>query len=466
MAFTVGDTLDISGVFVNYLSLAPGVTVQCSSNSPFVQMLDSTASLGDINTLDSANNSSNPFRALILSGAPVNHKVEFTLRINTSSGYQWLEYISLMVNVDYLNIAVNMVSTSITSRGNIGFNSVSSGQGLGFVYNAQNLLFEAGLMIASSPASVSDRVRGAAGGVDADLLSVVNIHPLIPSVVSDFDCEGVFNDSGAVNPIPVKVIQRAFAWDTPGNDKYVRFDYEIVNNGNAPLNGLYAGIFADWDIMNASLNKADTDLQNRLGYCFSSQAQGLYAAIQLLSPQPVNIYGIDLLSGGAGGVNLADGYDAQEKYTSLSTQRVQAGTGGSGNDVAQVVSAGPFNLNPADTMKLAFAVHAGESLSQIQSSAQNALIQYNGSPVGAARAQFFSPVNLYPNPAGDFTILSHQGVVSAELFNSSGTRVKLMMESHQGFSKILTSHLPDGIYFIRFLDKGSVLNGKFAVIHH
>jgi hypothetical protein len=466
MAFTVGDTLNISGVFVNYLNLAPSVEVHCSSNSPFVQMIDSLSVLGDIAAMDSASNSLNPFRALVLQGAPVNHRVEFTLKITTTSGYTWLEYISLVVNVDYLNIQVNEVATTITSRGNVGFNSISSAQGLGFIYNSQNLLYEAGLMISQSSAAVSDRVRGASGTVDADLLSVVNIHPLVPSNVSDFDCEGVFNDSGAVNPIPVRVVQRAYAWDTPGNEKYVRFEYDIINVGTSALNGMYAGMFADWDIMNASMNRAETDLPNRLGYCYSTQAQGLYGAIQLLSPQNLNVYSIDLVSGGAGGINLADGFDSQEKFTGLSGQRIAAGTGGSGNDVAHVVAGGPFNIPPADTVTLAFAFHGGDNLNQIQTSAQNALQQYLGSPVGSAIDHLKNSVSVFPNPADEF--INIQGISSSEIevFSSSGMKMQTEFLMNKDVLSLQTADFPAGIYFLRIQRAGSVSTLKFAVHHN
>jgi len=466
MAFVAGDTLSLTGIFVNYLNQAPAVTVECSTDSPYILFLDSTTSLGDIAVMDSASNDADPFRFVILSGAPVNHKVQIKLKI-ISPGYEWLEYVTVMVNVDYLNISVNNVSTTISSKGNIGYSSYGASQGLGFVYNSQNLLFEAGLMLASSSALVSDRIRSNPGAADNDLLSVTNIHPVLPSLISDFDCEGVFNDSGANNPIPLKVLQNAYAWDTPGNERYVRFEYRIINPSGSVVNNVYAGIFADWDIMNASMNRADVDPQNRMGYCFSSQPQGLYAAIQLLSQQTFRVYSIDLVTGGLGGINLADGFDSPEKYTSLSSQRIQAGTGGSGNDVAQVVGSGPFDINPNDTITLVFALHAGNDLAQIQSSAQNAFIQFNGSPVGASRslsAVYHSVIA--PNPADDFLNISINPEAGIEIFSSTGMRLSVVTEaSATGMLQLPTKNLPDGIYFLKITDKGKSVTNKFAVIH-
>jgi hypothetical protein len=65
-AFVVGDTLTFAGEFTNYLAQANAVTVVASSSSPFVEMIDSTANLGNLTTLQTINNNASPFTAAIL----------------------------------------------------------------------------------------------------------------------------------------------------------------------------------------------------------------------------------------------------------------------------------------------------------------------------------------------------------------------------------------------------------------
>ena len=104
-----------------------------------------------------------------------------------------------------------------------------------------------------------------------------------------------------------------------------------------------------------SSNKADFDINRQMAYAFNPSTPDVYMGIKLLEPSVGNCYNIDAVSGGSGGVDISDGYTGAEKYTTLSTARAQAG-GASGGDVAQVMSAGPFDLNPGDSVKVSFAI--------------------------------------------------------------------------------------------------------------
>ena len=73
---------------------------------------------------------------------------------------------------------------------------------------------------------------------------------------------------------------------------------------------------------------------------------GVYAGIKLLKPAVGNIYNMDLVAGGAGGIDATTNYTLAKKYATLTTSRLNAGQGAAGNDIAQVVSAGPFDLSP------------------------------------------------------------------------------------------------------------------------
>lgn len=462
-AFVVGDTLEIEGTFTNYLANTTGVIVKATTTSAFVSLMDSVYNLGTLNSMQSASNNATPFTAKILAGAPQNSTVEFKLTITDAAGHTFINYIVVIINVDYINININDVATTITSKGNIGFNGNGNQatQGLGFKYNGSNLLWEAGLMVGNSSTQVSDRVRGLSG-LDVDFSVVSNVTRAVPSAISEFDVNGTFNDDGAgASKLPVKILQSSYCYTTPGNTKYVIFKYRIVNTGTTPLSSLYAGILADWDIANSNLNKGAFDANNNMGYCYSTQGGGPYAGIKLLSnTAPIINYAVDNVSGGAGGIDPVGGISTAEKYIALSQNRMNAGGAGNGNDVMHVVSSGPFNLLPNDTATVAFALIAGDSLQDIQSSASAAQIKYNGITVQDTQLNTLRTISIYPNPANDkITVLinNNYSIKSVRLMDITGHTVDATLVDHT----ISIANLASGLYVVEIVDtKGNLYRTK------
>jgi len=407
--FMANDTLSISGIFTNYLAPTSNLTVTLTSSSPYINIINSTVNLGAIATLATADNNANPFTVEILDSIPYNVPIELKLNYNDGS-YNAFEYIGLLINSDYINIAINDVATTITSKSRIGYNEDFPVGGLGFTYLGEQLLYEAGLMIGNSITRVSDNVRGDSG-LDNDFVSAAPVRKVIPPVVSDFDVEGIFNDDSAgVGKLNVSVEHKAFAWSSPGDAKYIIVEYNIVNNSSGTLNGLYAGILADWDIMDPFLNSASFDAFNKMGYVYSTQSGSPFAGIKLLTQGPITHYAIDNLSGGGGGIDPFDGYSTEEKFQSLSSNRLNAGDAPGGNDVIDVVGTGPFNLLQDDTVVVAFALIAGDDLAQLRASAQAAQVKYDkyASPGTGINNQYSiinNQLKVYPNPSkGVFTL--------------------------------------------------------------
>jgi hypothetical protein len=451
------------------LAQANAVNVVATSSSPFVQIINSNVNLGNLNTLQTVNNNASPFTAAILTGAPINAPVEFKLTITDNAGHTFTYYIAIVINVDFINININDVATTITSKGNIGYNNIST-QGLGFVYNSNNLLYESGLLVGASATRVSDRVRGISGN-DIDFSSIANVSRIVPGVLSEFDVAGSFNDAGALaDAIPVKVLQNAYAWSTPGNTKYIIFKYKIINTGVVLLDNLFAGVFADWDIMNSSLNKAAYDAPNKLGYCFSTQTNGLYAGIKLLSnTAPALHYAMDNISGGGGGIDPVGGISTAEKFQGISTNRANAGGTGNGNDVIHFVSSGPFVLNPNDTIEVAFAYLAGDSLIDLQNSAAAAQIKYNNSPI-IVKNNSLNEANFsfYPNPAKEILTISfnnvEQNAIRIRMIDVQGKLVyAAQFNSTNSPLQLSVADLENGIYFIEVITNDKVQTEKFML---
>ncbi|MFM8917183.1 MAG: T9SS type A sorting domain-containing protein [Bacteroidota bacterium] len=407
----------------------------------------------------SLNNSADPFQVKINPNTPLNTKVTFRFTM-TDGAYTDVQLYDLVLNVDYINVTINQVSTTITSKGRIGYNGTGQTEGLGFAYNGENLLYEGGLMIGKSASAVSDNVRNDTG-TDNDFQSTQVVQKLLPSVQSEFDLFGKFNDSPSASPLPVLVSHKAFAWSTPGDDKYVIVEYSIKNTSTSSLSNIYAGIFADWDIQDYSLNKGNENASLKMGYVYNTTATGLWAGIKLLTATPFKHYAIDNIAGG-GGANLSDGYSTSEKYTTLSTNRATSGGTGTGNDVIDVVSTGPFTIPAGDSVRVAFALIAGDELNDLNNSAGNAQIKYDGlftgiAPIGSSNGQLM----VSPNPVRDqlqFSVGTEKRIESIRILDVTGRDV-MFKDAVNG--SIDVSSLPSGTYFLQVNVEGTLSTSKF-----
>jgi serine protease len=466
--FLGNDTLQIRGDFINYLAPASNVTVTLAAigaTGANVTIVDGTTTLGAMGTLATANNNADPFKVRIKPTAPLNTVITFRLTyVDAATSYNQTEFFTVTVNVDYINITINDVFTTISSTGRIGYRADGQAGGLGFNYmGAGTLLYEAGLMIGTSTSKVSNVVRGVTPGAsDADFQTVVRARRVVPDVFSEFDVDGTFSDApAATGALPVSVHHKAYAWSTAGNRKYVIVEYVIKNTGASTLNNLYAGIFADWDIDAATFgsNKASFDAANKMGYAYYTGAAGKYCGIKLLTNTAgVKHYAIDNVAGGAGGIDLnGGGYEISEKYTSLSTNRADAGVAGAGADVCDVVSSGPFVITAGDSVKVAFALIAGDDLSDIQTSAGNAQVMYDGlGSVGVTEnISNENMIAVYPNPTAGMSVvqlnIQEAAMIDLKLYDVLGREVKAVISGNMqaGNHTIETnvSSLENGIYY-------------------
>jgi serine protease len=468
--FIPGDTLSIQCLFENLLRPTTNLVCSLSTTSGFVQILQNNFNPGVVGTFDTVSNYVTPYRVLIKPTAPLNTEITFRVYL-TDGTWSDIFVFTIIVNVDYINVAINQVATSISSKGLIGYNQTGQTQGLGFTYqNGPTILYDMGLMIGAAGTQVSDMVRNATGN-DADFTPYINVTALEPGVISDFDVNGVFKDNGVTSTAPLNLIvnHHAFAWVDAPNDKYVMVQYYIKNNSASPLNSLYAGIFSDWDIPAYGNNKCSTDLTRRLGYVWSTDAAGLYGGVKLLSHTAgFNHNAIDNTAANGGIDIVTGGFTDAEKYQAMSTSRSNSGTASAtGNDVLSCVASGPFNVAAGDSVEVTFALLAGESLQDILASADAAQLKYDSIfvgilPVGRANAdQLFQS---YPNPAGKETRIEfgidNNNFTNLSIYNMMGEKVKTIVDEKLSTGRysimVDVSTLPSGNYMYK------IISGNFT----
>jgi serine protease len=457
-AFVGNDTLDIVVDLKNYLQPLNNLTVTLTSNNPGITILNGTINPGFMFMMGTYSNTSNPFKVIIGPSLPINAKVTFTLNFS-DAGYSDWQIFDLVVNVDYINVLVNDVGTTITSRSRIGYNIVQA-QGIGFTYNdGPSVWYEGGLMIGTDTARVSDQIFGSPTSVvSTDYVSMLNVHKVDPPVYSEFDLDSRFNDSGAGSAtLEIEVDQNTYAWSNVPDSKYVIVEYIISNQGANNLNNLFAGIYADWDIGAVVDNRADYDAPRKMGYAFNTGNPVLYTAIKQLTPGGNNCYSLEN-DGSSGSIGIYNGFTQEEKYLTLSTQRLQAGQSGNGNDVSHTVASGPHTIPSGDSIKVAFALIAGEDLASIQASADAAQVKYNSLNIPIPGPSLVPGLWLNtPNPFSESTFINYTATGNArvviEIFNVIGEKIITVVDGElvpgNYATEFRSDGLSNGVYYCR-----------------
>ncbi len=370
------ETVSIVAEFTNYLQpTSAGAAVTLSVSDTIIQILSSGFNAGSVATLDSVSNANAPFVFHVGPNVPQTYPVDFMLTMSDGS-YHDVQFFTVLINPSYATHDGNNVLTTLSNRGNIGFNDFDqNSQGVGFIYGGDNQLFEGGLMIGTSPSKVVDVVRNPALGEDRDFSSTGVYSIRIPGLVSGQDGRTVFSDSAAPasNRLGVRVNMYSYQYGTDPDRDYVIVRYDIRNTSGATLSNLYAGLFFDWDVHDPgdvdgsyyAHNRTSFDQSRNLGYSwYDTTAPTVYCGASTL----------DGAGGYAGLVRDSVTGSRAEKWSWMSggvnlTSRV--------DDIHFVVSSGPYTIGDGGVQTVGFALLGGVGLPGLQAHADAALEKWN-----------------------------------------------------------------------------------------
>ena len=465
--FITGDSLFITGLFTNYLNPTSALNVTVTPLSGVATIIDNTTAIGALNTLASKTNTLDPFTFKLSGPIALNQVLSFEI-LMVDGSYVVKQYFSIYLNSDCINITINDVKTTATSRGKIGFNQASQVQGLGFKYKNSDFLYEGGLLIGTDTLTVSDCVQGTSGP-DADFSSISQIIHQLPAVNSDFDTRATFSDNSSISPIPIEVKQNTYAWASIPNKQFVIWEYLLTNTSTSnTIKNLFGGIFADWDVDDgtASKNRSSYDVATKMGYCYYTGKNGKYVGIKLLTNTAApNFYAMDNVSGGSGGIDVTNGFDTKEKYKALSQQRLAAGVGGSGSDNLNLMSTGPYTILPNQTIKFAFALIGGDSLNHLIAGANQAQIKYDALSTSIENMVIKdNEFLIYPNPSASIFTISqtkHQ-FKTMEVYSINGSLIHRQTLANIS-EKLDLSNKSKGIYIIKLIGEENIVFRKIVL---
>lgn len=462
-----GDTVQMFGDFINYLSPTANLQVNISSNSNNVHFINNSYNFGVINKLQTISNNSVPFVFYVDENSEHDEEVLFTIQY-TDSLYSDRQLFKIVINKSYVDIDTNNITLTLTSNGKLGYNNYYPLQGSGVRYNdGDTQLYEGGFTIAQNSSKILKCFKGS-----NDFSISEGLHPVLPMANAAEQWRAVFTDSLAGSlKLDVKVKMDAIEWCTPERSDFVFLNYTVYNNKNESLDSLYAGIFCDWDIVNSLRNKSLYNQSLRLAYSWYTGLTNLYTGIKLLSEQNGFNYAFDNTPTGNGGINIYDGLTNVELFQALKSNRDSAGSSANGNDIANLLSFGPFGIGANDSIRLSFAILVSNSLYNIEQAAANAQILYDSLYAGITENKHKTDfLNIYPNPSSGslnlfFNSNSNTRAV-VRIYDIQGKEVFVLNEIkiNSGDNRFyIESKLPDGVYMLK-LNTNSEVFSKMIVV--
>ena len=431
-----GTEMEIQLSIKNFLNPVSNLKVNLSSNSRFIQILQPQIDAGNFSSLE-VKTLLTKFNVKISANTPINHEVIFTLKyVGNNGAYTDFENFGSTVALDYLNVEVNKISTTLTSNGRVGYSKNGATGGLGFVYKEESMLFEAALLVGQSETQVMNNARINAE-TSEDFIRKRTAAMVLPSYAT-FEGTSEFTDNGATNPIGLSILSRMLAFNTTGDEKYVIVEYELTNTSNADLKGIYTGLFTDWDLDESSANATKYDATSGMAYAYAKKNVGYpYAGVKLLAPTAAPSY--YPLSYQLPNSFLTDNeFTVAEKYKTLASGIQAVGLGhdvASGYDIMFTLGSGPYNIDKGKMIKVAYSFLAGDDLSDLLKVAEASRVKYTAvveqsattSPVVYALGQNF------PNAAKSKTTIAvsipEKTNVQLTIYDMLGRKVKQINNS-------------------------------------
>lgn len=347
---------------------------------------------------------------------------------------------------------------SVSCFGSIGYDNPQADLGSGFCYpkSAASCLFYGSFAMGNDVNYVADRHYGqpASGPVNNDLRAVDSLRAVVPPEIGDERFYGTFSDAGHPSPKNLKVIQNSYMSAASNYDDFVVIVYDIQNEGSNPVNGLYAGVFLDFDIGSSPVtNQGISDTVLRLTYMRQASSANPSVGVKIL--EPLTFANLSL-------VDHAIYVYPDSAMTDGMKWRFLNGTIRQRNsnrpyDWSIVTSAGPFNIPANGIQRFAIAVVGGSDESGIRANA-NAAQEWYSANVGVAEipgVNFMDKLAIAPNPFRKQTVISYNvtsaGRFGIEVYDASGRmldKVDFDVPAGRGVYKWQPQNLARGVYFL------------------
>lgn len=363
-----GDTIDVRVRFANYLGTVNNLQINLTTpNFGQFEILHGTADAGTLGTLDTVSTWLSPFKIVIrnTTSAGFYGYIRFGY---SGTNYVDYEYYGLRVQPSHIDVDRNKIEMSMDSRGRWGYLSYPQLSGKGLLIDAVGgLIKDSGFLLGNSNTQLSNNFRNQNGTMDNHFSSVSPIFRTIGGQVADLYANTEYTDQGAgANALGVKVIQNTYQWELANDHNYVIQEYRVINNSSSALNGMYAGMYFDFEGFWNANNTSKYDTIARCIYNYYEDYASLWNfGISVLTPDSLRGFAAETAN---------FGFTKADKFAALSSPPQAAML--ANTDLVQFAGAGPFNIAVGDTHIIAFAMIAADSVEELRTSRQIAFDKY------------------------------------------------------------------------------------------
>ncbi|MBU8934252.1 MAG: S8 family peptidase [candidate division Zixibacteria bacterium] len=300
--------------------------------------------------------------------------------------------------------------------------SIYDVEGDGFrVQGSDNLLYEAGIMIAYENTSMSSSVRDSLGQyAPSEFTPVAKLSEEYTGSLDGVHRVAVYADEDKADPIVVR--QETISYPNIDDNGLLIFRYYLVNNTSDDVHGLSFGLLVDYDLTSGS-DQVAWDLETELlhQYAASGPRVGLVGLSNLVS--------FRALDNGAGKTGFTDS-ELSQLIASPAYTGVDESTSG---DWLFVTGSGILSVPAYDSIEIALALVGSNTHEGLLANANVARELYGVStsitdPQDDVLPSDFVLHQNYPNPFNPTTNiafdLSTSGRISLEVYNLLGRHVK------------------------------------------
>ncbi len=430
-----GDTAFIDAWFDNILARAYNLEITISSNSPYVEIVNSQLFIPYFEA--GANfHSTNHFEVIISPNTPYLNTLEFEI-LYQFENHQYREIRTAQTTYPNIDFNTGQLSGSIAPEARLGTNYLSNGKGISFESN-QNLVSEMGICFGVEPDHTLTNIRG--------------YYDLWPQnqldSISHLNQWETHNQLLINNDLSLIIKPNYRTFDSLIYSGVLWAEYDLINTGENDISNFYFGLFSDWDIEPYPSNYTDIDTNLRLAIT-KTWTGSTCVATQILSPLHWQRFAINNSEN-----NYSDGLSRSELFNALSQNNFYEGNTVPGTDIMDLHSVGPLQIKSNDTIRISFAIHANSSISELKAKAESTKFLYDSLyhvNSNISEIEFKTQVFIYPNPAKQdlFVYLPHNFKhKTVRIYDTLG---RLLIETSicQNSATIDISTIEKGVYLIK-----------------
>ncbi|HXF48851.1 MAG TPA: S8 family serine peptidase [Verrucomicrobiae bacterium] len=381
-------------------------------------VLADSAFFGDLGPWGLATNSGQSFRIQLVPGLARGESFRLTLKLIGNAGFNQTLDLTFTVGErlekNLFHHRNGNVEFTLSNFGTYGFEGgglearslPGFDEGLGFERKTEikvSRLFEGSFMAGLNDSMVSNTASNEfccfpqiIQAPDADFAVHVggNLQVFEQGLSGGTESFSIFDDRLAKNPFGLVSAQKSYSFDSAGQDNFVLLEYTLKNMSVSTWNGLYAGLFFDFNFFDELGNylgdKAGFERDLHLGYEYHESAPA-YRGIASADTGGLSTFKAVRIFPG-----IADGFTLAEKWQALTSGTIDTAIA-TATDAALMAAKGPFTVLPGDSVKLAFALVAAATLDSLKTYTQTAQNIYRRlvSAKGDVNADgFFSPADV------------------------------------------------------------------------